>query len=261
MNPPSSFDDATRVEQVGETLFRADIPDGWQQGRGAFGGLVVGLCLRALDAVREDPSRRLRTASAQIPSPVRVGETLLEVTPLRRGSGVDAMEVHLRQDGEVRARATGIFGRPRSDDVVDLPTPPDLPPVTEPLPMPPQFAAHFEMRNTGPLPFGGGPEGLVEGWVKPRLPFVAMGAPEIACLCDVYWPAVFAQLTGFRPAATLGFMLQTTPEAFGRAPDEIFFFRSRQLHAADGFSHELRELWSDDGKLLALNNQTFAIIR
>ncbi len=259
--PAESFDDATRLERISETTFRASVPDGWQQGRGAFGGLAIGLCLRALEATQDDPTRVLRTASAEIPSPVLVGETLLEVTTLRRGSGVDALEVHLRQGGEVRARASGVFGKPRGVDVADAPPPPELPPIPAAVPMPPRFTAHFEIRPTGPLPLSGADTATAEGWVRPRVPFARVSGPEIACLADTWWPAFLARERTFRPAGTVGFMLQLTPAAFALPPDALCFFRSRQLHAAAGFSHELRELWSPEGELLALNAQTFAIIQ
>ncbi|MEM9696027.1 MAG: thioesterase family protein [Myxococcota bacterium] len=263
MTAPQSFDEASRLERIGDTTFRAVVPDGWQQGRGAFGGLVVGLGLRALEALQVDPTRRLRSASAEIPSPVMTGPLDLEVTVLRRGRGVDALEVHLRQGGEVRARVTAIFGKARAVDVAAQPEPPALAsmPMPEPLPMPPPFAAHFELRSTGPLPFSGAGKGYCEGWVKPRVAFAAVGAPEIACLCDVYWPSFFSQVTSVRPAATIGYTLQTTPHAFEASSEDLFFFRSRQLYAGDGFSHELRELWNRDGQLVALNPQTFAIIK
>lgn len=261
MSEPQSFDVATQVERLGETEFSAEVPDGWQQGRGAFGGLVIGLCVRAMDAVQGSPERPLRSLSAQIPSPVLTGATRLEVSVLRRGRGVDTLEVRLLQEGEVRARATGLYGAARPIEHRDDPPAPTLPPRPAHQPMPPRFTTHFEMASTGPAPLSGSAEARVEGWVRPRVAFRQVGAPEIACLCDVFWPAAYSQLSEFRPAATLGYMLQTTPKAFELQPGAAAFFRSRQVHAAAGFSHELRELWSEAGELLALNTQTFVIIK
>ena len=45
------------------------------------------------------------------------------------------------------------------------------------------------------------------------------------------------------------------------ASDEPVFFRATSDVARDGYSVEFRELWSPDGRLLALNQQTIAIIR
>ena len=38
-----SFDEATTVRHVGAGEYAGDVPDGWQQGRGAWGGLACGI--------------------------------------------------------------------------------------------------------------------------------------------------------------------------------------------------------------------------
>jgi len=76
---PLSFGDATRIEQITDSEFRAHVPEGWQQGRGAFCGLVIGLCLRALDAVEDTPERPLRSASLSTPPPPTIPSLLLSL--------------------------------------------------------------------------------------------------------------------------------------------------------------------------------------
>ena len=58
---PSPFELATSLERLSDQTFSAIIPDGWQQGRGAFGGLVLGLLTRAMQAAEPDAQRTLRT--------------------------------------------------------------------------------------------------------------------------------------------------------------------------------------------------------
>ena len=41
--------------RTGESTFTWAIPDGWQQGKGAFGGLVAGAAVRAAEAVMRHP--------------------------------------------------------------------------------------------------------------------------------------------------------------------------------------------------------------
>ena len=43
--------------------------------------------------------------------------------------------------------------------------------------------------------------------------------------------------------------------------DAPVYFRSRAWHVAAGFCLEVRELWSSAGELLAVNPQTFALIK
>jgi len=62
----ASFEDASAVRPTGPGEFEATVPDGWQQGRGAFGGLVYGMLARAMEHVVADPARRLRTFTGDI---------------------------------------------------------------------------------------------------------------------------------------------------------------------------------------------------
>ena len=44
-------------------------------------------------------------------------------------------------------------------------------------------------------------------------------------------------------------------------PHAAVFHRAEAVAAQDGYSVELRELWSEDGELLTLNQQTIATIK
>ena len=59
MIPP--FEAASAIRPTGPGTFEGTVPDGWQQGRGAFGGLVYGMLARAMEQVVNEPARRLRT--------------------------------------------------------------------------------------------------------------------------------------------------------------------------------------------------------
>ncbi|HEU4408007.1 MAG TPA: acyl-CoA thioesterase domain-containing protein [Polyangiaceae bacterium] len=62
------------------------MPEGWQQGRGAFGGLVPGALTRAMAASEPEPARALRSLSAELLGPVPPGPADVGVEVLRRGS-------------------------------------------------------------------------------------------------------------------------------------------------------------------------------
>ncbi|MBA3499645.1 MAG: thioesterase family protein, partial [Deltaproteobacteria bacterium] len=48
------------VPQRQGDAFRLDVPAGWQQGRGAFGGFTIGALIRAIEQRIADPSRKVR---------------------------------------------------------------------------------------------------------------------------------------------------------------------------------------------------------
>lgn len=260
------FTEASRVERVSDDAFAADVPDGWQQGRGAYGGLVVGTLVRALEALEGSPDRPLRALTAEIPSPVMPGPATIRVATLRRGSGVSAHEAHLQQEGEVRARASALFGKERPVELAWQPEPPRMASfdALEPLPsLPssPPFTAHFEYRLAGAAPFAGGRDPLVEGWIRPKLALDRLGPAELAALVDCYWPSFFSVVTAPRPASTIAFALHLTPAAESLDPSQPLFYRGRTLQVAGGFLFEQRELWTASGELVALNPQTFTVIR
>ena len=84
---------------AGEARFTLTVPDGWQQGRGAFGGLVLGSMVRAAESAAATPDRRVRTVSGEIVAPVAVGEAEIVVAPWRTGSAVTVLQATLRQEG------------------------------------------------------------------------------------------------------------------------------------------------------------------
>jgi len=253
----------------------AHVPPGWEQGRGAFGGVVLGLLAQAMEthaAAHDDGDRPLWTLNGEIPAPVVDGEAVIEVRRLRRGSAVSAYEASLRQgqgEGEVRARASAILGshRPVGLDVlaIDPPAPAvagDWAAVPEApaSPMMPSFIQHLELRPVLGAPFTGAPEPRVEGWVRLRQPPAELGAAALVALIDTYWPALFPVLTAPRPMATVAFGFHRTGQA-PADPTAPVYFRGRAVVSAGGFALEQRELWAPGGTLLAVNPQTAAIIK
>ena len=61
--------------------------------------------------------------------------------------------------------------------------------------------------------------------------------------------------------ATIAFTFQPIVRFEGLDPDAPLAFRARLVASADGYGVEYRELWGEDGRLLALNQQTLVIIK
>ncbi|MFM7146377.1 MAG: acyl-CoA thioesterase domain-containing protein, partial [Actinomycetales bacterium] len=82
---------------TGPSRFTWRVPAGWEQGRGAWGGLVVGACLEAVqqagvaaDGAEADGSqaRPVRTVTAHLMGPVLAGTANVEVAAVRVGSSM-----------------------------------------------------------------------------------------------------------------------------------------------------------------------------
>jgi acyl-CoA thioesterase len=263
----ADFDALTTGTPLGDGRFAIDVPDGWQQGRGAFGGLVLAFLVRAGEAVIAEPTRVVRSLTAEIVGPVLPGAAELRVEILRAGSGVTTAAVRLLQGGEVQAHAVLACGAPRGTyDQSPVLAPPPMPPWRElpviPLgPPAPTFIQHVELRLQGPTPFSGSSEVEARGWVRLREPGADRGTPYLVALADTFWPSILVAVRTPRPMATLGFTFQRIDGNDGLDPDAPLFYRGRVLAARDGFAMEQRELWGEDGRLVALNQQTLVVIK
>jgi hypothetical protein len=260
------LESALRLERLDDARFSVDVPDGWQQGRGAFGGLTVGLMARAAIATEPRPGRPMRALTAELLGPVLPGEATVRVEVLRAGSGLSAIAARIEQSGGVQAHAVVMLGKRRGagGDWVELDAPAvpswDGVPVFEvDRPFAPVFSRHFEFRPTGGLPFSGG-AAKTSGWVRPRAAPSHFDDALIAVLADAWWPAAFTRLDAPQPIATIGYSLEIVGDAARLAPELPLHHAAHAVAARDGYVAELRELRDVEGRLVALNQQTIALI-
>jgi len=256
-----TFDEITRLDATAVW----NVPDGWQQGRGAFGGLTLAMLARAAGG-RVDPSERpLRAITAEIPGAVLVGPAQVKLATLREGSGLSTLVSHLEQGGEVVAHAVTSFGktRPVGFDRVELPRPSPPPfadvPVVPDVSFGPSFARHLEYRLVSGVPFSDARDASIEGWVRFREPGDVPRWVALIGLVDAYFPSVLPVLAGPRPFGTISFAAHFFEADWSLG--EPLYHRSRLLGSQQGYLAEVRELWTPSGELCAINQQTMAIIK
>lgn len=249
------------------------VPDGWHQGRGAWGGLNVGVAVRAAELAERvlrdgDGSRVVREVSVDMLGPVPAGQVPVALEPLRVGSGTTAWRVTVGSSPDVLVSASVILGKARSggqpfmrDERLQ---PPDSPPWTEvsaiPLapPLAPEFTQGLEFRPLSGLPYQGIVEDIV-CWV--RLPDPGpMDAAYLLGLVDALWPATLVTHTAPRPMATLTFAASLLVDPATVDPDAPLLHRGRLVAQRDGYATETRELWTADGRLAVLNTQVMVVI-
>lgn len=253
-------------EPLSPGKLRATVPEGWKQGRGIFGGLVTALMTRALEA--QAPGRPLRSLTAELCGPLQPGEVKLSLTTLREGNAVTTCTVQLEQGGEVQAHGVGVLGKARVNEHDGVHLAPPVRPdwrVLERIPVEPpfgpEFAPFFDFRAEKYLPMSGGKEPRSEGWIRPVNPGATRDAAYLAACADAWWPALFPIVEAPRPMATIAFTFQPFTHFEGLNPEAPLFVRAHLAAVADGYCVEFRELWGEDGRLLALNQQTFVIIK
>jgi acyl-CoA thioesterase len=259
----------TTPTKIAESQYTINIPEGWQQGRGAFGGLVLAIVARAMQmSLPPSAHRQLRTLTATLCGPTQPGEAQIIVEVLRLGSGVSSLAARLVQQNETQLHAVATFGKRRVEDGDwQRFTPPQMPNWRELDPLPiepplaPQFSQHFQFRTTEHLPFSGVERAEASGWIQPKHPESTRDDAYIVALADAWWPAALTRFDGPRPMATLSFTLEIMGDLEGLPPDAPLYHSASCLASRDGYTSEDRKLWGEDGRLIAINHQTMVIIK
>ncbi len=248
-------------------FFSLDVPAGWGQARGSFGGIVLGAVYRAIEHSEPDRDRHLRSISGEIAGPVVGGAAQIVVESVRRGSGVSTWSGRLAQGDGPLCVVHAVLGRTRDVDRQWSPAMEPAPSWRECAALPPglsmvpEFAKHFEFRPFGPLPFSGAAEAVTSGWIRPRTASRGIGTAELIAMADAWWPAAFSIERAPRPIATIAFTMQCLLGGRVLPAETPLLHRARAVASAQGFFVEMRELWTPSGELVALNQQTFVWIR
>ncbi|HEY8041461.1 MAG TPA: thioesterase family protein [Polyangiaceae bacterium] len=264
----TDLEQASRPVPREQGVFEVVIPEGWQQGRGAFGGLTIASLARSIQLFADTPDRPLRSLTAQLPGPTLVGPAEIRVEAMRISSGQSTLAARLTQQGEVRALAVAVLAHPRAvgaDEFCELARPAvrpwrEMTPISPP-PGAAAFTQHFEYRSDGPFPFTSAKEARAEGWIRARTSGAMPHDAHLAALIDVWWPASFVRAAAPRPIGTVAFTMQVVRSASPVDPAVPLAYRGRVWVQSEGWIVEQRELWDEDGRLIALNQQTIAVIK
>ncbi len=263
----ASFDELLTATRVDASTDALTIPLGFSQGKATFGGLVVGACVRSMEARVATDGRRLRSISAQLLGAPSPGETTIRLRLLRTTSTVTTFAADLEQRGEVMTHVVGVFGKDRATDLdwqrIPPPAMPDwrsLEPLVMELAFVPEFTQHFEYRSTGAVPYTGSTEASA-GFLRPRVPCERRDGALLACLADVWWLASATSMSDFRPGATLTLNADFHHALDGLDPEAPVFHRGASHVLHQGYAHETRELWGVDGRMLVTATESIVIIK
>lgn len=264
------FGEATRLRAVGDGDFAWEVPDGWQQGRGAWGGLVAGGVLRAVALV--DPERTVRTVSIHMAAPLPDGPAVVRVQSLRVGSAMSTWAVTVTgADGELAAHAVVITGDARVPDLAaaemnwgtlrapELPAWQDVAVLPAGIPGLPVFMQHVQLRIVSGIPMAG-PDSRTFGYVA-----FADGQPwdaqRLLSIVDAWYPTALVVLDAQRPLASVTYAAHLLIDPASVPTGEPLAYEASMSAAHEGFTTETRRLWTLDGRLAVENHQAIAVIR
>jgi acyl-CoA thioesterase len=264
------FSRASRVTALPDGAFEGEIDVSWYQGRGAFGGLVAALFLRAIEAKSGADGRPFRTLTCHFCAPAQAGPARIEVEIQRASSAVSHVTARMIQGDGVVAIATATRARARDVGVAYCDRRmPEAPPFEDTPSLDlsrggPVFAQYFDFRFAyGAAPFSGASKAFFGGWLRHHHPG-PLEAPLAAAYADAWMPALFTRLTEMRPVATMAltyhFFTDFTP-GLEASPGDAVLVTSRSDVAADGYAEQSNEVWTRSGTLVMTAVQLLAVIR
>jgi acyl-CoA thioesterase len=231
----------------------------WYQGKGVYGGLIFayfvqGFCARSAFSIR--------SLEVTLCRPLKKGSARFSFECVCRGSKTEFWRALLYQEEAVVAIASAVMGGARSTayDYTELkfpsvPSSESLPSIPN-NPMMPRFCQNIAYRLCiGAAPFSGSSSSKTGGWLSFREdechnPFVQQVA-----LIDAWWPSMVLKMKRMHRMGTVSFSCHFFSDV---APPYLFVGQTRSIQ--DGYASERNELWSQDGKIVAIAQQMVAII-
>ncbi|QIG80971.1 thioesterase family protein [Stakelama tenebrarum] len=238
---------------------RIPVPEGWHQGRTAYGGLSTALALAAVQA-RWPDLPPLRSAQVAFIGPV-AGSAEIRTELLRRGRSAAYIQADVVADGGLGVRITFVFMSARESHV-DAPAagiaPDALPPRSHPLEITrhiPAFIGNFELFSTGEEENG---RGHISRWARLRDRDGLDPMVEIAAIGDVLPPAAMRLFTQFGPISSMNWQINLLTEA-PQTEDGWWLVRSTVDHARAGASGQHMSIHNSRGEAIATATQFVAL--
>ncbi len=260
----TKFDADTALSAVGEGEFEGRISSDWSIVRGANGGHLAAIMLRAMRETVGGTSREPRSLSVHFIRVPRNDRFVVRAHVERHGRTMSNVSARMEQDDKLVVLAIGVFSEPRSGpEFVDLSMPEvPRPESLEPVPDRPDFpfGRQFEFRPAlGIDPDRRAQRAELAVWMRLREPQVADHV-VVTQLLDAFAPAVFTKLwqggggAGV-PTVEMTFHYRESLPLPGAPSDEwhLGVFRSTKLRG--GFVEEDGWLWSSSGVLIAQSRQ------
>src|SRR5204863_9294561 len=124
----SAFLRDTAVEQLDDGSYRGRVSAEWFTPRGANGGFLAAVVLRAIMAAESDVARAPRSLTLHYLRPPSEGEVRVTVNEERRGGSVTTYSARMEQDGRLCVLALAALSQDFASSLNYVPGMPDVPP-------------------------------------------------------------------------------------------------------------------------------------
>ncbi len=255
-----------------QTEYQVEIPEKWGQGRATFGGLIGGLLFKAM-RLNVDAERLARSLNVSFVGPVEVGNMSILVNVLRNGSSVTQIEARAIQNDQVQCLAMASFGTDRESSIeINAESMPEaIRAVEDSQELPyikgitPEFVQQFKMRwAAGGFPFSGSKDNFIDGYMQfqqqsEQLADLPFDETVLVTLIDAWPPIQLSKLKKPSPASSLTWSLEFIQPITGLNADSWLRYTAAIDHAHNGYGQNHAQIWSEDGRLLAISRQTVTV--
>jgi acyl-CoA thioesterase len=255
--PAAGFDEHTAVRTDDPGGWHAYVDGAWSGYRGAHGGYLAAIALRALHLALGERRRPARSLTAHFLRPVAPGRLEVDARLERAGRSSAVATARLLQDGEPAAVGVGAFATGRPSLGYQAPAFPLVPPPErcEPLgfePVPGATAGQqVEHRPASALPLSGGDRPEVLVWMR-LTEARSLDDLAVTFLADAAVPALYGMLRESVAMPTTDMTLHFIDAA---VDDPWVLGAFRTTVAGGGHVIEDGELWARDGRLLVQARQ------
>jgi acyl-CoA thioesterase len=255
----TKFDTDTAVRPIGPGRFEATVSPDWRIVRGANGGHLAAMVLRAMNETVNDPERTPVTYTVHFARVPKETTVQIETHVERTGRTMSTVMGRMLQDDKVQIVGLAAYSTPRGgpdfSDITmpEVPRPEDLEQAADRPDFP--FGHHFDFR---PVTLTGD-RAEVMLWLRPREPR-ALDQVLIAQLGDAFAPAVFVKLGAGGggagvPTIELTYHFREPLPLADARNDDWYLGVFRTLTSRAGFIEEDGWLWSGNGVLVAQSRQ------
>lgn len=243
---------------VADGAFLTSVPEGWMQGRTAYGGLSAALALAAAKrAVPDLPP--LRSAQIAFVGPL-AGAIEMRVELLRRGRTAAYVQSDIFCDGRLGFRALLVFMHAQ-DSHVSMAAPAltaDMLPGRGALASPPasvRFAAQFELRFPGDMRLEGAE---IWRWVRLREPGGVPDEIALFAIADMLPPAAMMLFERHGPISSMTWHMNLLTDQL-HTDDGWWLLQAKADQAQNGSSSQVMAIWNSRGEQVVSGMQSVAL--
>ena len=257
----SQFLSHTAVSARGDSRWQAEVHRGWRIGSVANGGYVLALVGRTLSDALNQPDPL--SINAFYLAPVALGEVEVAVESLSETRSTHFASADLRQEGELKLRATAAYtdlDKLKGPDWTSG-TPPDVPSMED---VQAPAMSHLEIHQSIDMRMVQGAEVFSEGKTTGTGEFIAWlahkdgTAPrpiDLLMFADMMPPPIFTiyGAYGWVPTVELTVQVRRKPAA---GP---LLARHTTRQVTRGVAETDTEIWDSEGDLVAMARQTYKV--